>query len=273
MAANELKGASVFFDFPSVGATENTMMAACFANGETIMENAAREPEIVDLANFLNACGARISGAGTERIQISGINGLKAVDYQVMPDRIEAGTFILLSCITNSSLEIVNCPVTELEYFLDRLRECGNKFEMIAPQHLLVKPCENPSPLQIITRPHPGFPTDLQAQMISYLTMANGTSLITETIFENRFLHVAELNRMGADIRAEGSRAVIHGPTRLSGAEIMASDIRAGAAILIAALAAQGSSEISRIYHIDRGYEHPEQKLLQIGARIRRVSA
>jgi UDP-N-acetylglucosamine 1-carboxyvinyltransferase len=271
-SAQKMKGATVYLDFPSVGATENMIMAACLAEGTSIVKNAAREPEIEDLANFLNLCGARIEGAGTDTIKIEGVSSLSACDYTVMADRVEAGTFALLSCITRCPLELVNAPVAGMESFLNTLVECGNQFEEL-PDRLLIKPAEHPVGVQVTTRPHPGFPTDLQAPMMSYLATVPDMSVITETVFENRFLYVPELGRMGADINLEGNRALVKGVSKLSGAPIMACDIRAGAALVVASLAAQGRSEIQRIYHTDRGYERLEEKLRGIGARIERVKA
>ncbi|MBW7874384.1 MAG: UDP-N-acetylglucosamine 1-carboxyvinyltransferase [Candidatus Cloacimonetes bacterium] len=271
IAEGKLKGGIVHLDFPSVGATENIMMAASLIDGAvTVIENAAREPEIVDLANFMNACGARVTGAGTARVEIHGVLSLRPSPYRVMPDRIEAGTLILLSCITRSPLMIQQAPLEHLGALLEKLRECGN---VIRNQKdlILVEPVERPRGVQIATRPHPGFPTDLQAPMMSYLATAEGVSVISEGVYENRFLHIPELCRMGAKIILDGHQAQITGVPRLLGAPVMAGDLRAGAALVLAALSAKGNSEIQRVYHIDRGYERLEQKLIHLGAQIQRM--
>lgn len=265
-----LSASHIILDFPSVGATENVIMASVFCDGRTILENAAREPEIVDLANFLIACGAKIEGAGSDRIEICGVRGLKGCRYKVMSDRIESGTYILAACITQSNLKIKDFPKGSLDLFFEKLRACGNRFEFFE-NTLEVFPAERPSAIQFTTRPHPGLATDLQAPMMAYLATVEGVSKISEGVYENRFLHIAELNRMGAEIQLEGNTALVHGVSKLSAAPVMSCDLRAGAAMVLAALTAQGTTKISRIYHIDRGYERMEWKLNRLGAKIRRM--
>lgn len=266
-----LKSGTVYLDFPSVGATENVLMAACLTPGETIVENAAREPEVDDLIQFLNACGADIQGGGTDRLIINGVDSLEPVDHWILADRIETGTLILAACITRSQLEVNRIPVGALDTFLEKLRECGNEFE-INGDSIKVFPTDSPVGIQITTRPHPGFPTDLQAPMMAYLTTVKGVSVITEGIYENRFLHLSELLRMGGKIQLEGASALITGGTKLSGAQVQASDLRGGAALVIAGLAADGTTEVNRVYHIDRGYEGLERKLKSIGGCVERVT-
>ncbi|MCJ8345031.1 UDP-N-acetylglucosamine 1-carboxyvinyltransferase [bacterium] len=268
---DKLIGNHIYFDFPSVGATENVIMAATLTDGVTIIENAAKEPEVVDLVSFLKLCGAKIEGEGTGRIRIEGVKELQARDFTVLADRIEAGTFILASLVTNSSLEVVGAPVAALEVFLEKLKACGHDFE-IHQNSLIVKPNQNPKAIKFTARPHPGFPTDLQAPMTAYLATVNGTSLVTEGVYENRFVYISELNRMGASIELDGNKAYISGQKGLSGAPVMASDLRAGAALVIAALGAEGITEINRVYHIDRGYDGLVDKLTAVGANIERIS-
>lgn len=272
--AEKLKSSHIILEFPSVGATENVMMASCLMEGETILDNAAREPEVMDLANFLNQCGAKIEGAGTDQIRIHGVKSLKANPYRVMADRIEAGTLILSSCITRSPIEVKGAPVDSLELFLEKLKECGNHFE-IGPDSIRVYPTKNPVGIKFTALPFPGFATDLQAPMMAYLCTAQGTSVIKEGVYENRFLHISELNRMGASIQLEGNTAIVEGlgVKELSGAPVMASDLRAGAALVLAGLAAQGETEVLRVYHIDRGYQKFEEKLTNLGAKITRAKA
>ncbi|MCO4784259.1 MAG: UDP-N-acetylglucosamine 1-carboxyvinyltransferase [Candidatus Cloacimonetes bacterium] len=268
--AEKLIGNHIYFDFPSVGATENVIMAASLTEGVTIIENAAKEPEVVDLVNFLKLCGAKIQGEGTGRVRIEGVKELQARDFTVLSDRIEAGTFVLASLVTNSPLEIVGAPISALEVFLEKLRLCGHEFEV--HQHsLVVKPSPNPKAIKFTALPHPGFPTDLQAPMTAYLSTVEGTSLATEGVYENRFVYISELNRMGASIELDGNKAYISGQEQLSGAQVMASDLRAGAALVIAALGAEGTTEINRVYHIDRGYDDLVGKLSDVGANIQRV--
>lgn len=265
-----LSASHIILEFPSVGATENVIMASVFCEGRTILENAAREPEIVDLANFLISCGAQIEGAGSDRIEICGVTKLSGCKYRVMPDRIESGTYILAACMTQSNLKIKDFPEGSLDLFLDKLRACGNRFEF-SGNTVEVFPSERPIAIQFTTGPHPGLATDLQAPMMAYLAKVKGVSTVSEGVYENRFLHIAELNRMGAEIQLEGNTALVHGVSKLSAAPVMACDLRAGAAMVLAALSAEGTTRISRIYHIDRGYERMEQKLNRIGAKIRRI--
>lgn len=267
---SHLRGASITFDMPTVGGTENIIMGACLADGETILENAAREPEIVDLVNFLNSCGAKISGQGTSCIRIQGVTSLKGSDYTIMPDRIEAGTFLIAAGITGGKLLIKNCPMSELQSVTRKLQSMGMDFQ--ETQDGVVASLRSPiQAAEIKTQPFPGFPTDMQAQIMALMCLAQGTSMVDERIFENRFMHALELVRMGADIRLTGHTAVIRGVAHLTGAPVMASDLRASASLVLAGLAAQGSTDVRRIYHLDRGYEHIETKLAAVGARIRRV--
>ena len=266
----KLRGADITFDFPTVGATENLLMAAALADGTTILRNAAREPEISDLAKFLNHCGAKIRGQGGDIITIEGVTTLKGNTYAVMPDRIEAGTLIVAAAITGGNCAIEGCPIEELTAVMAKLGEMGVRIEPHATGAHVSCPGSLHS-VDMMTRPYPGFPTDMQAQVMALMTLAEGSSTVEETIFENRFMHVSELARMGADIKLSGSRAVVRGVRRLTGAPVMASDLRASASLVIAGLAARGETHVQRIYHLDRGYEHIETKLEQAGARIRRM--
>jgi len=264
-----LRGASIHLDVPSVTGTENLMMAATLADGTTRIENAACEPEVVDLAQFLKKGGARISGAGTDVVTIEGVQQLYGVDYEVMPDRIEAGTYLAAGAITGGDVLVCGCPSSYLEAVLSKLREAGAKLKEEAKG---IRVC-GPKRLQSVdvkTSPYPGFPTDMQAQIMAVMSLADGLSVITETVFEGRFGHVAELRRMGADIRIQGNQAVVQGVSRLTGAPVMASDLRASASLIIAGLAAEGTTEVSRVYHLDRGYEQIEDKLVRLGAMISR---
>lgn len=266
-----MKGANIYLDFPSVGATENIIMAAVKAEGKTVIENAAREPEITDLADFLNKMGGKISGAGTSRIEIEGVTELFPCEYTIIPDRIEAGTLIIASVLTGGQLEIENVRLEHLESFKMKLEEMGVCFA-VEDQYLRAWPdIKGLKPTKITTMPYPGYPTDLQAQIMILMSMANGTSEIKETIFENRFMHVPELNRMGTKIDVDGHMAIIRGNCRFTGAEVMASDLRAGASLVLAALIAEGETTINRIYHIDRGYEKFEGRLRAVGAEIERI--
>lgn len=267
----KLIGASIYLDFPSVGATENIVMAAALAEGKTIIENAAQEPEIEDLCNFLNSMGAKIKGIGTSRIEIEGVEKLSPGEYTIIPDRIEAGTFIIAAIITESEIEIENLNLLHLESFKLKLEEMGVKFEKKDSSIKVKSKLNELKPIKVKTMPYPGYPTDLQAQMMVLLAIVEGTSEIKETIFENRFMHISELNRMGTNIEVDGNTAIIKGVKELSGAEVMASDLRAGASLVLAALIAEGETIINRIYHIDRGYEKMEEKLINIGADIKRV--
>ena len=266
----KLTGAHITFDMPTVGGTENLLMAAALAEGETILENVAREPEVVDLANFLCACGARITGQGTSTIRIKGVSSLHSATYPVMSDRIEAGTFLVAAGITGGELLLNNCPYEELEAVILKLRSMGME---ITPQGegVLARCCSAPlRGTDVKTQPFPGFPTDMQAQLMALMCLAQGASVVEESIFENRFMHVQELMRMGAQIKISGHTAMVRGVQKLTGAPVMASDLRASASLVLAGLAAQGTTEVRRIYHLDRGYEHIEYKLNAVGARIRR---
>ncbi len=272
--AKRLKGAEVYLGGPygsSVLGTANVMMAAVLAEGETVIENAACEPEIQDLAHFLNRCGARIEGIGRPILVIRGVDRLHGTNYRVIPDRIEAGTFIIAGAITRSRITVTNIRARHLAAFLDKLGQAGVGF-LKKGNSIEVIPPRRPGAVDLITLPYPGYPTDLQAQIVAYLSCADGISLITEKIYPDRFMHVAELARMGADIRKEGSSAIVHGVGKLSGAPVMASDLRASAALVLAGLVAEGKTEIARVYHIDRGYEKIEEKLNTLGAKIERVS-
>lgn len=267
--AAELTGGEVNFDFPSVGATENAMMAAVLAKGTTIIRNAAREPEIVDLQTILNKMGAKITGAGTDTIRIDGVKSLTPAEHTVMCDRIEAGTFLIAGAITRGDIVVENIIPEYLFSVTDKLQEIGAQI-ITGKDYIRIKAGELRG-VDIKTLPYPGFPTDLQAPMLSLVTIAKGTSIISETIFENRFKHVDELARMGAKIKVEGRTAIIRGVPNLTGAIVAAPDLRAGSALVLAALAAEGTSEIEQVYHIERGYENLEKKLQTLGAQIVKV--
>jgi UDP-N-acetylglucosamine 1-carboxyvinyltransferase len=269
--ASRLKGTRITNDIVTVTGTENLMMAATLASGTTVIENAAREPEVGDLAALLTAMGARIQGAGTDRIEIEGVPDLGGATHRVLPDRIEAGTLIVAGAITAGDVTVTDLVPEHLSAALAKLEECGMSLE-VGPTWVRVRGPERPRPADVITSPFPGFPTDMQAQLMTLLGLADGQSRVTETIFENRFMHVAELNRMGARIEADGSTAVIRGVANYQGAQVMASDLRASAALVLAGLAAHGRTTISRVYHLDRGYEQMEAKLAGLGARIERCS-
>ncbi|HEY9650916.1 MAG TPA: UDP-N-acetylglucosamine 1-carboxyvinyltransferase [Coleofasciculaceae cyanobacterium] len=267
--SKRLKGAKIYLDYPSVGATETLMMAATLADGETIIENAAQEPEVVDLANFCTAMGAKIRGAGTNTIVISGVPKLHSVDYSIIPDRIEAGTFLVAGAITQSEITLSSVVPSHLTAVIAKLRDIGVQVIAEAPNCLRIVP----GPLRatdIETLPYPGFPTDMQAPFMALLTLSEGDSVITETVFENRLGHVPELNRMGADIRLKGNNAIIRGVSMLSGAPVLATDLRASAALVLAALAAEGETTIQGLHHLDRGYDNLEGKLRQLGVRLQR---
>jgi UDP-N-acetylglucosamine 1-carboxyvinyltransferase len=268
-----LQGAKIYLDVPSVGATETLMMAATLAEGETIIENAAQEPEVVDLANFCRAMGARIRGAGTNTITIVGVPRLHGADYTIIPDRIEAGTFLVAGAITRSPLVLAPVIPDHLTAVIAKLQSIGSDVVSEAPNRLRVVPGQYPLASDIETLPYPGFPTDMQAQFMALLTTSDGDSVVTETVFENRMRHVAELNRMGADIRVKGNHAIIRGVPRLSGAPVVATDLRASAALVLAALAAEGKTTIQGLHHLDRGYEKLDAKLQQVGARLCRVTS
>lgn len=266
--AKRLRGARITFETTTVGGTENIMMAAALARGETIIENAAREPEVVDLAGMLKRMGAKIEGAGTEVIKIKGVDALTPCDYAVIPDRIETGTFLVAAGITRGNIEIEGCIPLHIKAVIQKLREAGMEIE--EGEQTLKASMSKPRPVSvdIKTAPYPGFPTDMQAQTMALMCISRGVSTITETIFENRMMHVAELKRTGADIRLVGNTAIVKGVKMLSGAKIMATDLRASASLILAGLAAYGQTEVLRVYHIDRGYESIEKKLQMLGARI-----
>ena len=268
--ADKLIGDRIYLDFPSVGATENIMMAAVMAEGETIIDNAAMEPEIVDLANFLNKLGADIKGAGTSSIRIKGVKELGGCTHSVIPDRIEAGTYMVAAAITKGDIVVENVITSHIKPIIAKLREAGctiiennDKVRVIGAEELKA--------VDVKTLPYPGFPTDMQAQFMSLMSVSKGTSVVIETVFENRFMHVDELKRMGADIKIDGRSAIIQGVDNLMSAPVKATDLRAGAALILAGLVADGTTEISDIYHIDRGYEDIEGKLTNLGAKIRRI--
>ena len=269
--ADKLKGAEIPLGFPSVGATQNIMMAAVKAPGKTVISNAAREPEIVDLGNFLNKMGAKITGLGTPNIEIEGVEELHAVEYSIMPDRIEAGTYVIASLITEGELKIENANLDDLGVFKSELEAMGVRFEKEGNILTVIGDLDKLKPAKIKTLPHPGFPTDMQPQMMLLQALVNGGSSMEETVFENRFMHVPEFNRMGTDIVIKHGIAMINGGLSLTGAEVMASDLRAGAALVLAGLVADGETIINRVYHIDRGYDKLEQKLNAVGADIQRI--
>jgi UDP-N-acetylglucosamine 1-carboxyvinyltransferase len=271
--AGRLRGARLVMEMVTVTGTENLMMAATLAAGETLIENAAREPEVVDLADFLNAMGARIEGAGTDTIYIQGVERLVGTDYRVMADRIETGTFLVAAAMTRGRVRLRNTRPDLLEAVLGKLREAGAQIETGADWIALDMAGRRPQAVDVRTAPYPAFPTDMQAQFCALNCIAEGVGTVTETIFENRFMHVSELQRLGADIRTEGNLAVCHGMERLTGAPVMATDLRASAGLVLAGLVAEGETLVDRIYHIDRGYDNIEEKLSVLGASIRRVSA
>jgi UDP-N-acetylglucosamine 1-carboxyvinyltransferase len=270
-SSRRLKGAKIYLDIASVGATENLMMAATLAEGETIIENAAREPEVVDLANFCNAMGAKIKGAGTSRIIIEGVPKLHSVDYSIIPDRIEAGTFLLAAAITRSELLLSPVAPEHLIPVIAKLRDIGVTIIEEKPEHLRILPAKTLKATDIETQYHPGFPTDMQAPFMALLTLAEGDSVINESVFENRLRHASELNRLGADIRVKGNAAFVRGVPKLSGAPVLGTDLRASAALVIAGLAAEGKTTIQGLQHLDRGYDRLDVKLQQLGAKILRV--
>lgn len=269
-APEGLRGTSIYFDFPSVGATENIMMAASLAEGTTILENVAEEPEIVDLANYLNKMGAKIRGAGTDTIRIEGVDKLHGADYTIIPDRIEAGTYMIAAAMTGGDVVVENVLPEHQKPLIAKLREAGAVVEEDIDKVRVIG--QNPlKAVSIKTLPYPGFPTDMQAQMMAMMVIAEGRSKVTETVFENRFMHVVELNRMGAQISTEGRSAVIDGPCKLTGCDVRATDLRAGAAMILAGLVAEGTTRIGDLHHIDRGYENIVAKLKNLGADIERV--
>lgn len=269
--AKRLKGAKIVFDTVTVTGTENIMMAAALAEGTTVIENAAREPEVVDLAVALRSMGAKIRGAGTDEITIEGVPSLRPINgHAVMPDRIEAGTFLAAAVITAGDILLRNARIDDLDAIMHKLEECGAEI-VVEEGGIRVRGPERPRSTDVRTAPFPGFPTDMQAQIMSILSVADGLSVISETIFENRFMHVSELDRLGADIIVDGRSAVIRGVNHLDGAPVMATDLRASACLVLAGLCARGKTEVGRIYHLDRGYDSIEKKLNAMGARIERV--
>ncbi len=267
-----LRGTVFTFDGQTVTGTENVMMAAALAEGSTVLRNCAREPEVVDLAHALGRMGARIDGAGTEEIRIDGVEALRPLDHAVIPDRIEAGTFAVAGALPGGDVVVRGCVPEHLEALVEKLRAVGAEV-LPVDGGMRVVGDGRPRPVDVKTAPHPGFPTDMQAQLMVLLCLAEGSSRITETVFENRFMHVQELQRLGADIAVDGKAALVRGVPALSGAPVMASDLRASAALVLAGLAAQGTTEVLRVYHIDRGYERIEEKLAPLGARVRRARA
>ncbi|UCD88310.1 MAG: UDP-N-acetylglucosamine 1-carboxyvinyltransferase [Desulfobacterales bacterium] len=268
--APSLKGAEIYFDISTVTGTENLMMAAVLAEGHTILRNAAREPEVVALAEVLNRMGARITGAGTPVIKITGVEALNPTSSTIIPDRIETGTFMIAAGVTRGNIKIQGCVPNHLQAIINKLRQAGITVEQEA-DGLRVTGAETILSTDVKTLPYPGFPTDMQAQFMVLMCLANGLSVISETIFENRFIHVSEIQRMGADITVSGTSAVVRGGQRLTGAPVMATDLRASASLILAGLAAEGTTEVSRVYHIDRGYESIEKKLAQLGGHLWRV--
>ena len=268
--ANGLRGATITFDLPTVTGTENLMMAAVMAQGKTTLQNAAMEPEVIELGDVLNKMGSRIKGLGTSVVEIEGVKSLRAVEHTVIPDRIEAGTLMIAAGLTRGNIKILHCPFQHMEAVVNKLRESGMEID---PEGDGVRVVGNRRirSVDIKTLPYPGFPTDMQAQFMVLMSLGKGLSIISETIFENRFVHVSELKRMGADIRIVGNSAVIQGVGSLSGAPVMASDLRASASLVLAGLGAEGVTEVSRVYHLDRGYEGLDKKLTNLGANIKRV--
>ncbi|MDC3411803.1 UDP-N-acetylglucosamine 1-carboxyvinyltransferase [Aquibacillus sp. 3ASR75-11] len=265
-----LQGAKIYLDVPSVGATENIMMAAAMAEGKTIIENCAKEPEIVDLANYLNKMGAKIVGAGTETIKIEGVNRLRGVEHTIIPDRVEAGTFMVAAAITGGNVYVQGAVTEHLRSLISKMEEMGVKFQeeedglrVLGPKRLKAT--------DIKTLPHPGFPTDMQSQIMSLMLNAHGTSVITETVFENRFMHVEEFRRMNAKLKIEGRSVIVEGPCELQGAEVAATDLRAGAALILAGLTAEGYTRVTELKHLDRGYVNLAEKLAKLGADIERI--
>ena len=269
---HRLKGAEIFFDRITVTGTENLMMAATLAEGETLLYNAAREPEVVDLADLLRAMGARITGDGTSVVRIQGVKQLHGAEHAVIPDRIETGTFLVAGAMCNGELSIQCCRPAHLSAVIEKLEETGVRVERISTTDLKVCSPNGIQSRDVITAEYPGFATDMQAQYLALMTQSEGTAIITETIFENRFMHASEMIRMGANIKIEGNRAIVMGKTTLTGAKVIASDLRASASLVLAGLVAEGETLIDRVYHLDRGYEKIEQKLKELGADIERVT-
>jgi UDP-N-acetylglucosamine 1-carboxyvinyltransferase len=271
--AKRLKAARLVMDMVTVTGTENLMMAAALADGTSIIENAAREPEVIDLANFLNAMGGRVSGAGTDKITIEGVEKLIGTRYRVLPDRIETGTYLVAAAITGGRIKVKDTDPSLLDAVIDKLREAGAEITVGDTWIELDMNGRRPKSVNVRTAPYPAFPTDMQAQFAALNTIAEGTATIVETVFENRFMHVQELQRMGADIEIEGNTAIVRGVDKLTGAPVMATDLRASASLILAGLVAEGETEVQRIYHIDRGYEIIEEKLALLGANIRRIAS
>jgi len=269
--ADRLKGARMVMDTVSVTGTENLLMAATLARGNSVIENAAQEPEVVDLANFLIAMGARISGAGTNTIEIEGVDNLSGADYSVLPDRIETGTYLVAAAMSGGHVRCTRANPRHLDAVLHKLQEAGGDISTGEDWVALDMGGRRPKAVNITTAPYPAFPTDMQAQFTALNAVAEGTGTITETVFENRFMHAQELRRLGANIQLKGNTAIIRGVARLTGAPIMATDLRASASLVLAGLVADGQTLVDRVYHIDRGYENIEEKLSQLGARIRRI--
>lgn len=270
-ANGRLKGARIYFDLPTVTGTENVMMAASLADGTTVIENAACEPEVSDLADFLTKRGARVFGAGTDVITIEGVTELRGADHEIVPDRIEAGTYLVAGAMTGGDVRVERCRPDHCEALVAKLAEAGADLA-VEKEAVRVRANGRLKSVNLKTLPYPGFPTDMQAQMMALMALANGASVITESVFESRFVHVPELQRMGANIRIEGNHAVVTGTERLSGAPVMASDLRASACLILAGLAAEGETRVARIYHLDRGYERLDAKLAELGARVTRVA-
>ena len=269
--AHRLRGAHIVFDRITVTGTEDLLMAAVLAEGDTLLENCAREPEVVDLAALLTAMGAMIQGAGTSTIRVRGVAKLHGARYRIHPDRIEAGTLLIAGAITGGDLIVANCNTAHLGAVIAKLRECGGRVDVLGPDAARVRGAERLRAADISTEEYPGFPTDMQAQYMALATQAEGVSLVCENIFENRFMHVQELVRMGANIKVDGNTATVRGPAPLSSAAVMSSDLRASASLVLAALVADGESILDRVYHMDRGYEHIEEKLRGVGAQIQRL--
>jgi UDP-N-acetylglucosamine 1-carboxyvinyltransferase len=269
--ADRLKGAHISFDTSTVTGTENLMMAATLAKGKTILQNAAMEPEVVDLVNVLQKMGAKINGAGTSLIEIEGVESLHAVDHTIIPDRIEAGTLMVAAGLTRGNIRLSHCPIHHMETVVHKLRESGMEIDSEGEDGVRAAGNRRIRSVDVKTQTYPGFPTDMQAQFMVLMSLAKGLSVISETIFENRFIHVSELQRMGANIRIQGNSAIIHGVESLSGAPVMATDLRASASLILAGLAAEGITEVSRVYHLDRGYESLDKKLAKLGADVKRV--
>jgi len=270
--AGRLKGTRIVMDTVTVTGTENLMMAACLADGETVLENAAREPEVVDLARCLRAMGAKIEGDGTSTITVQGVKRLHAAQHRVLPDRIETGTYLVAAAMTRGRIRIRDADARQLDAVIEKLRQAGAQVTAGTDFIELDMKGRRPRSVDVHTQPHPGFPTDMQAQFMAMDCIADGTATIVETIFENRYMHAQELLRLGADIQIQGNTAIVTGRESLTAAPVMATDLRASASLVLAALVAQGETKVDRIYHIDRGYEHIEEKLKQLGAKIRRVS-